>query len=269
MVDETTSNFTISFQIFLAFLLIPGIYYILKHKNASKVYWNFAKNIAASFILIELALFLVGGTTISSFWAIFFHFISIAICVLAGMILTQRLQKPSIPILTMLTRTRTTHLSFTFFNYLKPVLIYSIMICIFTALLFKFTHPEISNFLKEMSKTEGNPSQYAVQISSIVFFLLVAFYEEIIFRLFIQTFFLYLLRKFSWGSLASILISSLIFATGHFGVLATWWVKFIQTFVIGIILGINMKKYGMETSFTIHAILNMFALYTSRFLMSF
>ncbi len=269
MVDENTSNFAILFQIFLASLLIPAVYYILKYKNASKVYWNFAKNIAASFILIELVLFLLGGTTISSFWTIFFHFISISVCIIAGMMLAQRLQTPSIPILTMLTRARTTHLPFTLLNYLKPVLIYSSCICIFTALLFKFTHPEISNFLKEMSKAEGNPSQYTVQISSIVFFLLVAFYEEIIFRLFIQTFFLYLLRKFSWGSMAAILISSLIFATGHFGVLATWWVKFTQTFVIGIILGVNMKKYGMETSFTIHAILNMFALYASKFLIGF
>ena len=124
----------------------------------------------------------------------------------------------------------------------------------------------MSDFIKEATEAQGK-FKAQVEISSIVFFLLVAFYEEVLFRLFIQTFLSYILRNFALGSLLALIGSSFLFAIGHFGILATWWVKFVQTFTIGIVLGHIMKRHGMEASFGTHAILNIFALYTSSILL--
>lgn len=182
--------------------------------------------------------------------------------------IARQLKVPSLPMLAACTRSRKDLLPYPAATYLKVIIFYSLAVCIFTALLFKFTHPEISDFLKEAIEEEKTLAVHrSVQWSSILFFLLVAFYEEVIFRLFIQTFFLRVFRKFFWAVPAAIFLSSTLFAVGHFGVLATWWVKFVQTLVLGIVLGHAMKKYGMETSFAIHSILNIFALYASGFLL--
>jgi membrane protease YdiL (CAAX protease family) len=206
------------------------------------------------------------GAIVTASFIIPFHFISIVLSVMGGMLLARRLNQPSFPLLISLTRTRKDGSGELWQNFLKPVLIYAPLICIFTFFLFKFTQPEISAFIKESVETQGK-FKTQVEISSIIFFLLVAFYEEILFRLFIQTFLSYLLRRSALRSFLAIAGSSLLFALGHFGILATWWVKFVQTFTIGIVLGHLMKKHGMEASFGVHAILNIFALYTSSILL--
>src|SRR5574341_234921 len=195
-----------------------------------------------------------------------FHFISIALSLMGGMMLARRLSLPSLPFITSLTRGRKDKSTRLLQDFLKPIFIYAPLICIFTFFLFKFTHPEMSDFIKEAVEVQGK-LKAKVELSSIVFFLLVAFYEEILFRLFIQTFLSYILRRFALGSFIAIVGASLFFAMGHFGILATWWVKFVQTFTIGLVLGHVMKKHGMEASFGVHAILNIFALYSSGILL--
>jgi membrane protease YdiL (CAAX protease family) len=259
-------NFAFLFQVLLSLLLLGSVYFCLRHRTASKVYWNFGKNMAALFVLVELLTLMMQGAIVTASFIIPFHFISITLSVMGGMMLARRLRQPSLPLLTSFTRARKDHSGEFWKDFIKPVLIYAPLICIFTFFLFKFTQPEMSDFIKEAAEAQGK-FKAQVEISSIIFFLLVAFYEEVLFRLFIQTFLSYILRKFALGSFLALIGSSFLFAIGHFGILATWWVKFVQTFTIGIVLGHIMKRHGMEASFGVHAILNIFALYTSSILM--
>jgi len=259
---STSLNFVFIFQGFLSLFLLGAAYYCLKNRAASRVYWNFGKNIAAAFVLIELLTLMSQGAMITASFIIPFHFVSIVLSVMGGMLLARRLGQPSLPFFTSLTRGRKREIRKIWHNFLKPILIYAPLVCVFTFLLFKLTRPEMSDFIKSATESQGKFTT-KVELGSMVFFLLVALYEEILFRLFIQTFLSYVLRKFSMGNFIAIVGSSLLFAAGHFGILATWWVKFIQTFTIGLVLGNVMKKHGMEASFGVHTVLNIFALYAS------
>lgn len=182
--------------------------------------------------------------------------------------LARRINQPSLPLSTLWTTGKRRPFTQNFLQYIKPVVFYSLMICAFTFIFFKFANPELSSFLKETMQQEGSSAvSQKVLFSSILFFVLIAFYEEVLFRLFIQTFLSYLFRKFYFGGGLAILMTSALFAVGHYGILETWWIKFTQTFVVGLVLGHLMKKHGMETSFAVHAVLNIFALYSTGLLL--
>lgn len=263
-----TFNFLLIFQAGLAVSLLGSIYYCLKNRAASRLYWNFGKNLASTFILVEVLLLLASGAIISATFLVPFHFLSVALSVMGGMLLARRLAQPSLPILSALTRPRQRSVSTYLPALILNVSFFSILICAFTFVLFKATRPEISDFLKPAVEDASTITvQAKVNLGSVVFFTLVAFYEEIVFRLFLQTLFGYWLRKLKGGQFLAVAIASVIFAVGHFGVLETWWVKFVQTFFIGLALGYLMKRRGMETSFATHTVLNIFALYSSDILL--
>jgi len=261
-------NFVLIFQICLTLSLFGGIYLCVKNRPAAAIYWRFGKNIASCFALIELILFVSRGVLANTSLLIPFHFISISLAAMSGMLILKKLHLPSLPLLISLGQSKPSR------NFVKmasqrllPVLFYSILVCGFTFVLFKFTNPEMSEALRNAAQGQSQAAQnIKIGYSSIIFFLLVALYEEVLFRLYLQSFLSYLFRRSALGWVCALLVTSVIFALGHFGILETWWVKFIQTFVIGIILGIAMRRHGMETSLAVHSILNIFAIYSSAYL---
>lgn len=258
-------NFVLIFQICLTLSLFGGIYFCLKNRHAARIYWHFGKNIASCFALVELILFLQRGVLANTSVLIPLHFFSIAAAAMSGMFFLRKLHLPSLPVLIAIGQAKPSRSAVPLIaQRIIPILFFSGIVCGFTFLLFKFTNPELSNALKNAA--EGQTQAMKIGYSSIIFFILVALYEEVLFRLYLQSFLSYLFRRTTLGWIYALLLTSVIFAVGHFGILETWWIKFTQTFFIGIVLGIAMRKYGMETSLAIHSILNIFALYSSAYL---
>ncbi|MBI1871564.1 MAG: CPBP family intramembrane metalloprotease [Chlamydiae bacterium] len=217
------------------------------------------------FALFELLTLISRGIE-NTVWIVALHIITIFFYLISGMLISRRLNQPSLPFIIYFTRPKKHPLPFGFYKIFRVIGVYALTVCLLTFFLFQWTHPQVASFLRD-SLTSLNASKIHVELSSILIFTTVAFYEEIVFRLFIQGFVRFIFKKYTWNGVVAILFSSLLFSLGHFGILETWWVKFVQTFVIGIILGKLMKKYGMEISFAVHTILNIFALYTAPLLL--
>ncbi|MBI1882983.1 MAG: CPBP family intramembrane metalloprotease [Chlamydiae bacterium] len=229
----------------------------MKGKRAGLIYWNFGKNTASLFVLLELGVLILRSLWTQNWLIALFHFVTLSLAITTGMMLCRKLKRPSLPVILSLSRARHRLKIQNLLSRLKIILLYSLLICSFTYILFKLFPPLEAKLL------ENHSGAQVIPVSSALFFILVAFYEESIFRLFLQTFLAYLLRKKKGGVWMAIIGSSLIFATAHLGILSAWEIKFTQTFLIGLALGHLMNRYGLETAFFTHAILNIFALYTA------
>jgi membrane protease YdiL (CAAX protease family) len=252
--------------ILFAFIII-SLSFMAKNKAASKIYFVYGKNIAVVFALCETIVFLkkhVSSTFLLTIVPV--NFVTLSVLVAGGMILCRKIDVPSIPYLIGVTRSRKKFFKTNYNIQLISIVLCSIFICSFTWILFSQTNPAVSDLIR----AGGDESAISSRITwvPILFFVLIALYEEIIFRLFIQSFFSYLFRKIPLGWIAAIILTATLFAFGHIGVLATQWIKLTQTFIIGLVLGFLMRRYGMETSFAVHSVLNIFALYASQQLLS-
>ncbi len=117
---------------------------------------------------------------------------------------------------------------------------------IYSYLLFKITDPQIPLLLKTQ-----NQRAPAFVTSFVMLELAIA--EEIIFRLGIQNF---IVKVFDCKYWTAILITSFFWAVSHLGTLDPYWVKFVQIFPTGIMLGYIFKKYGLESTIFIHGTYN-------------
>jgi len=80
--------------------------------------------------------------------------------------------------------------------------------------------------------------------------------EEISYRFFWTGILLNLLKKFRWRWEATFIITSVIWSFGHAGVLEPEWVKLLQIFIYGIVLGILFRKKGIEACIISHLVSN-------------
>lgn len=79
--------------------------------------------------------------------------------------------------------------------------------------------------------------------------------EEILFRFFIQ----HLLTLWCRRPALAIIFTSLLWTTGHAGVTEPNWVKMVQVFPIGVVLGWIVRRWGIEHSILAHLFLNVLA----------
>ncbi|WDN91057.1 hypothetical protein BuS5_04029 (plasmid) [Desulfosarcina sp. BuS5] len=119
----------------------------------------------------------------------------------------------------------------------------------YSYLLFKITDPQIPATLK-IQKQALSPFVTALVM------LELAIVEEIIFRLGIQNFIVKVFNLENRQYWIAILITSFFWAASHLGTLDPAWVKFVQVFPVGIMLGFFFKKYGMESTLFVHGAYN-------------
>ena len=60
--EENIVNFAILFQFIIILFLIFSVYFCISNLAASRIYWRYAKNLAAIFIIIEIIVFLKKGS---------------------------------------------------------------------------------------------------------------------------------------------------------------------------------------------------------------
>lgn len=88
------------------------------------------------------------------------------------------------------------------------------------------------------------------------FGLAAAFWEEIFVRLFLLNALFLLFRRARGGAAAAVIVSSAVWAAGHAGTMEPELVKFLQVFLIGIMLGIVFIRRGIESCLASHSAFN-------------
>ncbi len=103
---------------------------------------------------------------------------------------------------------------------------------------------------------------------AILFLLLVAFGEEIVFRLGVQSFLAKYLKLSPNRYWIAIVVTTLLWTIGHAGALEPAWVKLVQIFPVGLMLGWLCQRYGMESSIMAHAVFNLALAFPSSYLVT-
>ena len=122
---------------------------------------------------------------------------------------------------------------------------------VLTIAAFRFIDVSVSD-LVELGQAEDETASFI----SLVALALIAFSEEIIYRLGIQNWLSSLSSSFEYGRWLGILGSSGLWAIAHSGLIEPDWVKLIQIFSYGIALGWLNDKYGVAICIVSHVTFN-------------
>ncbi len=126
----------------------------------------------------------------------------------------------------------------------------------YSILLFWLAAPRISETARRVFRIDDGASTDGPMVQIILFLLLIAFGEEIVFRLGMQSFlarYLNLRRGWHWIAIA---ITTTIWTLGHGVTLEPAWVKPAQIFPMGLLLGWLCQRYGVESSILAHMLFN-------------
>lgn len=102
---------------------------------------------------------------------------------------------------------------------------------------------------------KANPS---IEISPVIILAVagMGFAEEITFRLCLQNGLTHLWRSSTYGHYWAVLGTSALWSIGHVGAVDPDWVKIIQIFVFGLILGQMNRRFGVVPCMITHALFN-------------
>jgi membrane protease YdiL (CAAX protease family) len=129
---------------------------------------------------------------------------------------------------------------------------------VYTALLFAATRPRVSPVLQKAMQTwEGLMKQSSSPVLAAVLVSLIAVKEEVTYRLFMQTQLEWWMRGREHAGALAILVTSTLWTLGHAGALEPNWVKFVQIFPMGIVLGIMRRRWGLAPCMLAHLVLNL------------
>ena len=155
-------------------------------------------------------------------------------------------------------------------NYITAIIGVVAGAILFSVILFKLTSPQISDTIKQLSKDQGarlGVSSEPTVLTAIVV-IAFAFGEEILFRLGIQN---YLAQQFRLDGnkyWVAVVLTSGLWALAHANILSPEWIKIVQIFPFGIVLGFLFKKYGLESCIFAHGIFNLIMMVLGAYLIT-
>ncbi|MEQ8187397.1 MAG: CPBP family glutamic-type intramembrane protease [Candidatus Eremiobacterota bacterium] len=139
--------------------------------------------------------------------------------------------------------------------YWLDILMTCIIFTGITESLVYFIHPVTSDHGRKIS--ELMLSYYASKdIGSFHIASCAPWAEEVTWRFFWPALLLYLFRNIRFKWVYSIVITSALWSIGHAGMLNPEWMRFIQIFVYGLLLGWLLKKRGLEACLASHFMSN-------------
>ena len=130
---------------------------------------------------------------------------------------------------------------------------------VFSIILFKIASPRPSEAMQEMkningAEAKGDPKP---SLKQAVLGITVAFGEEVIFRLGIQNYFAAQFDFTGDRYWIAIVLASALWSIGHANLIAPEWVKMVQIFPLGVMLGILFKMSGLESCILAHGLFNL------------
>jgi membrane protease YdiL (CAAX protease family) len=152
-------------------------------------------------------------------------------------------------------------------DYFLTILSVSAIGILYSVGLFRLTSPHMSELAQQRFGAPSTGSSGPISLQGILFILEVAIFEEIVFRLGIQSFLVKYLKLKGNGYWIAILITSALWTLGHVGVLDPEWVKLAQIFPLGLLLGWLFRKYGAESTILAHALFNIVLAFLAPYLL--
>jgi len=127
----------------------------------------------------------------------------------------------------------------------------TVVMVVFSVALFLLTKPTIGAAfqLPEALSPE-------VSFTALIAVSVMAFSEEIVFRLGLQNGLTYLWRSSRYGHLWAVLVTAAFWSVAHIGSLEPNWIKFVQVFVFGLVLGQMNRRYGVVSCIIVHVLFN-------------
>ncbi|KKH65770.1 CPBP family intramembrane glutamic endopeptidase, partial [Methanosarcina mazei] len=211
-----------------------------------------------------LLIALGGGINLSLTFTEIISYVKVAVYTCIGMHLCSRLSIKDMPLLRKLFKNDNNEKI-----NLKGYIFSAVGVIVgsvgFSYILFKLTKPGISEALKRTIDNGDAVTDLGASPSVDIILLLlgIVITEEIVFRFVIPN---YLAVKFKLGEnkyWITIVISSILWALAHANTLDPEWIKFVQIFPVGIVLGVMYKRYGLESCIIAHGGFNILMMYVS------
>ncbi len=141
---------------------------------------------------------------------------------------------------------------------LSYALLATTFMAVFSIVLFVLTKPTIGAFFQSPEALSTEVS-FAVLIAVSV----VAFAEEITFRLGLQNGLTYLARGSRYGHHWAVVLTTAFWTVAHVGSLDPNWVKYVQVFAFGLVLGHMNRRLGIVPCIVTHVLFNMLMVFVS------
>jgi membrane protease YdiL (CAAX protease family) len=253
------------YSLVLLFFSIAFFVIWLKRRQQLQSYYPYGLFIGSIFVGLEILILLSTYNKLASLPFPFFfilivdtiNFFKLTVFTIVGIDYACALEYISFPILSGM-RSDTNILgkfgSPTFSKFLLQTIAVALFSLLYTILLFKVTHPEIGSLIEQF--TDNSLSSTNLSIASFLSVTSFALVEEIIFRLGIQNF---LAKHLNWQQdryWIAIAVTSIFWTLGHAGSLNPDWIKFMQIFPMGLLLGWLFRKQGIESCILAHGLFN-------------
>jgi membrane protease YdiL (CAAX protease family) len=131
---------------------------------------------------------------------------------------------------------------------------------IYSLILFAVTHPHVSAIVR--SALSGTSANSPLTVTALLLVLEAGLVEEVLFRLGLQNYLGYKLKGRANGYWIAIVLTTILWTLGHVGSLDPDWVKLVQVFPLGLVLGWLFKKYGAESAILAHCLFNLAMAFT-------
>ena len=155
-------------------------------------------------------------------------------------------------------------------NYITTIIGVVAGAILFSVILFKLTSPQLSDMVKQLSEAQGSKLGISSEPTVLTALVLIAFAfgEEILFRLGIQNYLAHQFRLDGNRYWIAVVLTSGLWALAHANILTPEWVKIVQIFPFGIVLGFVFKKYGLESCILAHGIFNLSMMWIGPYLIT-
>lgn len=129
----------------------------------------------------------------------------------------------------------------------------------YSALLLKIAGPRMAAWLQELSRVQTARMGLGTGTSPVLILaaLLPAFGEELIFRLGIQNYLSLRLNLRGGDYWAAVVMTAGLWSLLHGNLLEPAWVKPVQVFPLGVLLGFLFRRYGTEACILVHGAFNL------------
>jgi hypothetical protein len=142
---------------------------------------------------------------------------------------------------------------------------------VYSWVLFTLVPVRASDAVRQMLENSPASSPISPQPSLLAALVMLEFAlaEEVVFRLGIQNYLAKLLKLRGGTCWTAILLSALLWSTGHVNTLDPDWPKLLQVFPFGLALGLLFRRYGLEACILAHAVFNLVLMFLAPSLIEF